>query len=179
MKSHLFPLFIFTVTAAISPQALQSSRSRQDADNDVPQSCPVTKPSAHPSVPPAPYPNDIGPDSFWFGTSKLWAFVHKDGIWKGLPHYRPTDTAYRNKLFWWREGYDGMHDPQPKLKVTGERLDAAAPPLQSDEQANAGWKDDSKHPFIVAGIDIPTLGCWKITGSFRDEQLSYVVWVTQ
>jgi hypothetical protein len=28
---------------------------------------------------------------------------------------------------------------------------------------------------MVAGIFIPTLGCWKITGHYRGEELSYAV----
>jgi hypothetical protein len=31
---------------------------------------------------------------------------------------------------------------------------------------------------MVAGIFIPTLGCWKITGHYKGEELSYVVWVS-
>jgi hypothetical protein len=31
---------------------------------------------------------------------------------------------------------------------------------------------------MVAGIFIPTLGCWRITGHYRGEELSYVVWVS-
>jgi hypothetical protein len=37
----------------------------------------------------------------------------------------------------------------------------------------------TEHAFMVAGIFIPTLGCWKITGHYRGEELSYVVWVSK
>jgi hypothetical protein len=146
---------------------------------EVPQSCPVTKPPSHPFIPPSPYPSQTSSSSFWFGSEKLWTQLPTDGTWKGLPHYTPTDTAFRQKLFWWREGYDWHNDKQPMLKVTGKRLDSPAPPLGTDEHANAGWGDDPDHPFIVVGIDIPTLGCWKITGRFEDAELSFVIWVTQ
>jgi hypothetical protein len=142
---------------------------------EVPKSCPVTQPPTPPFVPPYP----IQTDGFWFGTDRLWIQLPTEGTWKGLPHYRPTDTAFRQKLFWWREGYDWHNDPQPMLKVTGKRLDSPAPPLGTDEHANAGWTDDPDHPFIVVGIDIPTLGCWKITGRFEDAELSFVICVTQ
>jgi len=26
-------------------------------------------------------------------------------------------------------------------------------------------------------VDLPTLGCWKITGKYSDAELSFVVWV--
>jgi len=47
--------------------------------------------------------------------------------------------------------------------VTGRRLDASAPPLQADN-ANAGWQDKQR-PFIVTGVNFPTLGCWEVTGN--------------
>jgi len=64
------------------------------------------------------------------------------------------------------------------LQVTGKRRDSPAPPLGTDEHANNGWTNDPDHPFIVVGIDLPTLGCWKITGCYKDVELSFVVWVT-
>jgi hypothetical protein len=30
---------------------------------------------------------------------------------------------------------------------------------------------------MLVGIDLPTLGCWKITGKYADAELSFVVWV--
>ena len=190
MKRHISPIAIISLAASFCFTPLKTLRlmqavfapmsqhRQQDRAKDVPESCPVTKPPAHAFVPPSPYPSDTGPDGFWFGGEKLWTLLPMDGTWKGLPHYRPTDTAFRNKLFWWDEGYDWQRDTQPMLKVTGKRLDSPAPPLGTDKHANAGWRGDSNHPFIVVGIDIPTLGCWKITGNFEDAELSYVVWVT-
>jgi len=31
--------------------------------------------------------------------------------------------------------------------------------------------------LLLTGLFIPTLGCWKITGLYKREELSYVVWV--
>jgi hypothetical protein len=190
MKRRIFPLAIISLLTPICFVALQIPRSTQAAfasssqdqqervGKEVPESCPVTKPPAHPFVPPSPYPTQTGHDGFWFGTDKLWTLLPRDGTWNGLPHYRPTDTAFRNKLFWWREGYD-VHNYQPNLKVTGKRLDSPAPPLATDEHANGSWTNDRDLPFIVSGINIPTLGCWKITGRLEDGELSFVIWVTQ
>lgn len=179
MTGRIFPLAISSLLTAVSLLALQPIRSTQDVGTVVPESCPVTRPPAPAFVPPAPYPNEISPDGFWFGTSGLWTNLPANGIWKGLPHYRPADTAFRNKLFWWRERYTSHLDDQPMLRVTGERLDAVSPPFETDIRASAAWTDDSHHPFIVVGIDIPALGCWKITGKFKDAELTYVVWVAQ
>ena len=142
----------------------------------VPEACPVTKPSERPFVPPAPYPSA---GTFWIGNDKLWTNIPADGVWNGLGHYTVEDSRFRQKLFWWHEGYDGRIENPPELKVTGARLDGPAPPIEMDEHANAGWTNDRDHPFMVVGIFIPTIGCWRVTGSYRGEQLSYVVWVSK
>jgi hypothetical protein len=150
-------------------------------------SCPVTKSPLMAFIPPSPYPTEVSADSFWFGTEKLWTNLLMDGAWKGLPvwtaaeqaeenaSYRTTGPAFRNKLFWWHEGYDWRTDDP--LTVTGKRLDAPAPPLYG--RANNGWTNDSHHPFMVAGIFLPTLGCWQITGDYKGDKLTFVVFVTK
>jgi hypothetical protein len=194
MTRHIFPIAIISLVAPFcfaalqvpfsthTPVSTESQQSTRDADSEqVADSCPVTKPPAHSFVPPSPYPSEIGPDQFWFGTNKLWTQAPASGTWKGLAHSPPTDTAFMQKLLWWREGYVVRDHERPMLRITLERLDSPAAPFQVDAHANAAWTNDrdQDHPFIVAGIDIPTLGCWKITGSFEDAKLSYVVWVTQ
>jgi len=171
---------------AASIQAAAGSRQPN------PDSCPITKPPLMALVPPSPYPTELPADSFWFGNEKLWTSlpmdgtwnalpvwtgIEMDGTWNGPPHYKPTDSAFRNKLFFWHEGYDWRTENQPNLSVTGKRLDAPAPPLATDEHVNNGWTDDSHHPFMVAGIFIPTLGCWEITEDYNGETLSFVVLV--
>jgi hypothetical protein len=187
MRSRVFPLAIISLLTSIcfvalktphSTQAALASASQQPQDHmrkEVPEACQVTKPLAHPFVPPSPYPNQVGPDDFWFGNEKLWTVLPTDGTWRGLPHYRPTDTAFRQKLLWWRRGWR-IENP-PKLRVTGRRLDSPAAPLEAE--ASNGWTDDANHPFIIVGMDIPTLGCWKVTGRYEDAELSFVIRVTQ
>jgi hypothetical protein len=142
-------------------------------------SCPVTKPPLMAFSPPSPYPAELPANSFWFGTENLWTILPMDGTWKGLPHYLPTDSAFRNKLFWWHEGYDWRTESVPNLEVTGRRLDAPASPLTMDEHANNGWTNDSQHPFMVVGIFIPTPGCWQITGDYKSNRLTFVVFVRE
>jgi hypothetical protein len=143
--------------------------------SDVPKTCPISKPPVRPFVPPSPYPAKTSPDSFWFGTVKLWTSLPADGTWRGLPHYTPSDPTFRQKLFFWRQGYS-LRSELSHLTVTGRRLDASAPPLAADE-ANAGWQDDKEHPFMVTGVNFPTLGCWEVTGDYHGDKLTFVVWV--
>ena len=161
-----------------SHSSISASRTlSQTPPRNIPDSCPITKPPAHPFVPPAPYSAKLSSRCFWFGTEKLWTFLHTDGTWSGLPHYTPDDPTFRQKLFFWHKGFDWRSEPQPALTITGRRLDGPAPPLASD-QANAGWQRRDQ-AFIVTAINIPTLGCWEITAHYKGEELTFVVRVTQ
>jgi hypothetical protein len=91
-----------------------------------------------------------------------------------LPHYTPDDPTFRQKMQWWRQGYDYHTEPTPKLKVTGRRLDALAPPLISEVNNVAGTL-----PSMMVGMNLPSLGCWEITGHYGTDELSLVVWVTE
>jgi hypothetical protein len=106
-------------------------------------------------------------NSFWFGTTKLWTNLPVSGR-----------DGLREKRFWWREGYDWREDGEPKLTVTGQRLDVPAAPIALTDQANAGWTNDKNHAFIVDAFDVPTPGCWKMTARYKDGELSFIVWVT-
>jgi hypothetical protein len=153
--------------------AAPNQESLQTPTVSVPSTCPVTKPTDRPFVPPAPYPSA---GAFWIGNEQLWTNITADGIWNGLPHYTAKDSRFRQKLFWWHEGYDWRTENPPELTVRGMRLDAAAPPIDMHDHANAAGI--SGPISMVIGIFIPTVGCWKITGQYKGEELSYVVWVS-
>jgi hypothetical protein len=141
--------------------------------HDLPASCPITVPQDPPFLPPAPY-DELGFEGeFWYGSNSLWTAVPHDGTWAGLPY---NQHGYTQKVFWWREGYVWNEEPKPELIVTGERLDAPAPPLLASKGTNAYAKDIGS--AMLVGVDFPTLGCWKITGKYADAELSFVVWVT-
>lgn len=153
--------------------------------NDPPENCPATRPPTQPFVPPAPYsarPPD--PDMFWFGTEKLWTMLPVNATWRGLRHYSPTTPGFRQKIFWWRNGYFWLTDPEPKLMVKGRRIDGRAPPFvipkrsraYSRNHATNGYQKDFKS-FMLVGADIPTHGCWEITGRYKGDELTFIIWV--
>jgi hypothetical protein len=174
----LFSFFI--VAATLVPRAIpQNAGSTQRAafkskSESPPDSCPITQPPSKPFVPPAPYPNKITADSFWLGSEKLWTSRSKNGLWFG---YWTTNLElgkhkiYFDKVFWWRKGYDWRVESPPQLKVTGKRLDAPAPALYAGQTQPAFIKI----PAMVSGVDIPTVGCWEITGEYKGDKLSFVV----
>jgi hypothetical protein len=142
------------------------------ASSTPPKSCPVTVPQQPPFEPPAPY-SDLGwYGNFWYGSHSLWVALPQNGIWSSLPH---NPEGYTQKIPWWREGYDWEAEPEPALIVTGERLDVKAPPLNAST-ANGSYAPDMGSAMMMA-VDFPTLGCWAITGKYKDVELRFVVWV--
>jgi hypothetical protein len=83
-------------------------------------------------------------------------------------------AVFRDKLFWWREGYDPYSESKPSLKVTAERLDGNRQKFDIGDATNAIRAHSSA---MLVLIDVPTAGCWKITGRYADSELSYIVWV--
>jgi len=155
-----------------TPAAIPSA-TLEVVPHDPPVSCPATLPQKPAFVAPAPYsPNAPWQDYFWYGSNSLWTVIPREGSWFGLPH---NPEGYTQKVFWWREGYSWTEEPQPALIVTGERVDAPAPPLNVSKATNA-YAGDIGSAMLV-GVDFPTFGCWKITGKYREAELSFVIWI--
>jgi hypothetical protein len=154
------------LTPAETPQAeVISSLSPKD--------CPITIPQEPPFTPPAPYsPTSPFPDDFWYGTNSLWTLVPRSGVWAGLPK---DSQGYGQKVFWWREGYSWTEESEPEITVTAERLDASAPTFEASGGTNAYAGDIGS--AMLTGVALPTLGCWRITGKYKDAELSFVVWL--
>ena len=127
-------------------------------------------------MPPASYKLDDDALGFWFGTEKLWLELPKSGVWEGWrgpePGKGPRSGPLTAKLFWWSVDYNPRRDGNPDLTVTARRLDGEAPPVLANEAHNAIGSAMSD------GIFLPTPGCWEITGEYKGQKLSFVVWVT-
>jgi hypothetical protein len=140
--------------------------------HDPPANCPVTVPQNPLFVPPSPYESLGFEGEFWYGSNSLWTAVRQNGIWEALPN---NPEGHTQKVFWWRDGYAWTEEPEPDLIVTGVRLDAPAPPLKASKATNAYASDIGS--AMLVGVDLPTLGCWKITGKYADAEVSFLVWV--
>jgi hypothetical protein len=134
--------------------------------------CPLTKPD--PSFTPRPVAGadyDLGGGRAWYGTAKLWTWLHTDGeVWTALPEGRLGLTT---KTFWWREGYRPSREPTPQIFVGGERLDGPGR-FGFGPGTNASFGQGSA---MLVGVEVPEPGCWKVTARYYAESLSYVVWV--
>jgi hypothetical protein len=144
-----------------------------------PDSCPVTQPPSEPFVPPAPYPSELRTGQFWFGSEKLWTWRPIDAVLRGQNVVNAksgkTHELYRDKVFWWRKGYDWRTENPPKLRISGKRLDGPARAIRVDGPGAAFMKN----PAMVAAFEVPTAGCWAITANYKGDKLTYVVWVTR
>ena len=176
----MFLRLLLSICLFFLSQALLGQQSVTATPSDGPESCPVTKPyQTSLFVPPHPYPAKAPKGRFWFGSNRLWTQLPANGTWRMMSYSGRTGTTFGDKMFWWRQGYDWRSEPEfrPKLTVTGKRLDASAPPATND-RANSGWTDPSQ-PFMVTGINLPTLGCWEITGRYNEDELTFIVWVAK
>jgi hypothetical protein len=172
-------LLLLVSLVAFTPTCQQSSPRQTLVP---PASCPVTVPPATPFAPPSPYPSEAGEYNFWLGTEKLWTILPKSGVWWG---WKPHEAGQENrvqplteKTGWGSVDFDLNKEPYPDLKVTGRRLDGDAPPLLTDTPTNALTGPTTDHAEMAIGYYVPTPGCWEITGEYRGQKLSYVVWVT-
>jgi hypothetical protein len=118
-------------------------------------------------VPPAPYPSSAPDGQFWYGTDALWTLLGVDGKWD------MRGNVYTTKLVFWRRGFDARKEPEPKLIVTGKRLDGDAASV-AVSHANAVFVTGNT-PAMMTGIDIPTAGCWELTGHYKGHTLTFIV----
>ena len=166
---------ILAIAAIAVAAASSASALAANASDQAPSTCPVTKPPDPAFRSPPPYHADAGNGMFWFGTEKLWIGLNTSGVWS-LRHYTPEEPSFRQKMLWFRQGYKATA-ARPKLVVTGKRLDGPAPPLGVDGPHGAWLTEDPAQTFMTVGYNIPTTGCWEITGEYGEDILSFVVWV--
>lgn len=144
----------------------------------APASCPVTAPPANPFTPPGLYKLGENEDSFWFGTEKLWTELEKAGVWEWASHsprHKHQVQPLTEKIFWGSVDFNWKKKEDYGLKVTGRRLDGDASPLLTLPTTNAFV--DQHTAAMLTGVYVPTPGCWEITGAYKGQNLSFVVWV--
>ncbi len=118
--------------------------------------CPITR------------PNNSQPPGNTYGS----AFHGNGQVWVGLPSKtdivlweRGPDGSVEEKFGWW-------HEAKGKLRIEGRRLDAQAPLLRASIPDGYG-----EMGFQSSIISFPTDGCWQVTGSVGDTNLTFVTLV--
>ena len=164
-------LAVFVWVVALTAMGQQDSPQQRSV---APASCPVTRPPAVPFTPPGENQMGVDDNNFWWGTEKLWIALPKSGtVWGWLPRApgKPDLTA---KIFWGSVDFDYHRKEDYDLKVTGRRLDGEAPPLLVEKVTNALFVPNAA---MLTGVYVPTPGCWEITGDYKGQKLSFVVWL--
>jgi hypothetical protein len=139
--------------------------------------CPVTR--ANGSAPPGE-----GASSDLYGNGRLWTLVNRDGRFVVAPESAPEflgsqgeiavdgvllpDGSVAIKAPWWRgRGVRG------RIRVQARRLDARAPRVdRTIEPSGYGLTG-----FQAMGLELPTTGCWRITGNAGTASLTVVTLV--
>ena len=104
----------------------------------------------------------------WYGTYALAALIPRDGKWTGMG----PGHGYRDKFWWWREGYYARSEPLPDLVVTAEKLPDASIQTASSKATNAsGGHWDA----MLVLLEFPSPGCWRVTGRYQDERLQVIL----
>jgi hypothetical protein len=100
-----------------------------------------------PFVPPAPYWSSAPDGGFWYGTDALWTLLADDGKW------HMQGNVYTTKLVFWRRRFDSRKEPEPKLIITGKRLDGDAPSI-AVAHANAVFVtgNDDRNRYTVSWL---------------------------
>lgn len=173
-------LFLASCTAGPVPETTPdpatsgSSVHQTDADGtpspraptpSIPSTaCPVTVPNGH-NPPSQRSPGQTSP--FSHGNGRLWVELYPRGIIRPANYGRAEPNGAIAVKFPWTRGVQGH------LRITGRRLDADAPALQSWVPNGYG-----RTGFQSSAVIFPTTGCWEVTGRVGNASLTVVTKVT-
>jgi hypothetical protein len=124
-------------------------------------------------VPPAPYPSAAPRSTFWIGSDDLWTALEFGGKWTAYGK-EEDGCVFQTKLVFWQRGFDWRKETEPKLIVTGKRLDGDAPTI-AVAHANAVFLPSREGAGMMTLISIPATGCWEVTAHYKGHDLSFVV----
>jgi hypothetical protein len=119
---------------------------------------------------PGQAPEEIGDQLFgWssaFGNKNLWVGGLGDGgVILADARFVESDGSIGWKLGWWRIA-------PGTLTITGRRIDSHGPPLGASVPEGYGSRG-----FQASGVSFPTEGCWEVTGTVGDAELTFVTFV--
>lgn len=141
-----------------------------DGDPGLPQYViPGTRAGSNGTPPTQAYPS---PDEF-FGENGLWVVLWPDGVIsvdEDSPYVTPhgPEGGVSMKFPMYRDD-----SAKGTITISGERLDATAPPLTAN--VPDGYGDVG---FQATGIDFPTPGCWEVAVHSGSATLTFVTLVT-
>lgn len=142
-------------------QFIRRYRSQALLRIDTATACPVTLPNRSK---PSGQPRNVS----WYGNGLLWAGLTANGVYSVPQDRVDADGSIFNKLLW------VTTPPWSKPTISGERLDASAPPLRVIA-VNLGGFSSAAKPSFMSAVSFPAAGCWRLRARVGDVSLSYVV----
>ena len=139
----------------------------------IPDDCPVTRPTdGEYKLPPPHKAIEPGGPIFLYGTDALFTQLYSDGRWRGIK----SETGTRNKSAWFRKDAEWGEERPYQLVVTAKRIDVDGPMLTVPRVTNmiVGEKEEIA---MLLMLELPERGCWEVTGNYKSDSLSFVVWV--
>jgi hypothetical protein len=149
--------------------ALNARADDAEAQKPIPDDCPVTIPVEPRYIPPPPHKAPESGSMFLHGSDALYTQLYSDGRWHGLKSANGT----RNKLFWYRKNAEWLEEFPYQLTVTAKRIDADEPMIAFPRVNNAVM---GKEVAMLLALELRP-GCWEVTGNYKSDYLSFVVWV--
>jgi hypothetical protein len=128
--------------------------------------CAVTKPNGVAAGVEQPAPGSYGNRELSVGPFGLWP--------EGTVVFKPGGPGFVTRngslgmKFGWLRGVSG------RLRITGRRLDAEAPPLRAEVPDGYGDRG-----FQATYVIFPTPGCWEVTGRVGDSSVTFVTKVVK
>lgn len=132
--------------------------------------CPVTLPAESPVT--APHAKGGG----LFGSDALAVHLPRNGKWRGLG----SQYNYRDKLWFWRLGYEAAAETRPNLVLKGVKLpdSVGAETIEVRNATNAFGMGDTWQEMLML-VEFPSAGCWRLTATYVlpgvERNLSFVV----
>jgi hypothetical protein len=181
----LLPSLKVITVIAVSVLFLSLIQPKANAQNQViqldvpPASCHVTLPTSG-QFQPTPGISTVAEHyshargRFLYGNGKLSTVLPTDGIWRTM-FSDPTHGAYSTKLPWFRLDPSFSQNDGP-LSITLTAL--GAPPYEKSTTYRGDAHPNSGDTEVNSNIFVPMVGCWQITGKYKDQELTFTVWVS-
>jgi hypothetical protein len=118
--------------------------------------CPVTLPATQQTT--------ASGSEFIYSSNSLHVWLPTRGRWPESAH----------TLRWYYNGAVRTRTPLSELRVTARRIDGdEAPAIIAPPRT---VRDEGDAAAMVTRVELPVAGCWRISGEYRDDSLSFVVW---
>lgn len=147
-------------------------RAVAEEQTPIPDDCPVTLPTEPLYVPPGQKAAEPG-GVFLYGTDALFTQIYSDGRWRGIK----SESGTRNKSAWFRKDAEWGGERPYQLVVTVKRMDAKRPMLTVPRVTNMLVGKEQEEVAMLLMIELPERGCWEVTGNYKSDSLSFVVWL--